>query len=457
MTEILAFVSSPQFLVTAVLVLITLLLLKNSIVKQVMLKSLSQIPNPPNEPGGEAAENGLVVSDIIEVESPSVETVQQFSLVAADNSELALKRISVDISSVEIDKYIQVPTLGSIRDGMVAKSALSSAIGNGAQLGSVAVANPNGLFTATVNPTSLTKFGDGTFSTMIHGPQGIVQNAGYQAASASVFAPLIVFQAMSIVTGQYYLQGITKQLGSIDKKIEQLVQLHHVERLAKIRYCVHLLKKLHGINHPNIEDMMSLKMMQNEIGIIHEEYVHHLSTLDLDDLRNSEKWKTSAKLEELYAKVHDASFDFNLNMAITTDEILHLITIIEIVLNSRMSDHVENRAKRLGELLKEVSIWDSKEFYQARFGDTSVADFYSTAIEKAQEIYDKAIWGNFGKEKVSSAISEFKGKQAQIEENIGGKIHALEMGRKLIKQMAEPVEILYLSDTSSGDRVLVKR
>jgi hypothetical protein len=91
--------------------------------------------------------------------------------------------------------------------------------------------------------------------------------------------------------------------------------------------------------------------------------------------------------------VHDASFDFNLNMAITTDEILHLMTIIEIVLNSRMSDHVENRAKRLGELLKEVSIWDSKEFYRARFGDTSVADFYSTAIEKAQEIYDN----NLGK------------------------------------------------------------
>jgi hypothetical protein len=454
MTEILAFVSSPQFLVTAVLVLITLLLLKNSIVKQVTLKSLSQIPNSPNEPGGEAAENGLVVSDTTEVESPSVDSVQQFSLIAADNSELVLKRISVDISSVEIDKYVQLPTLGSIRDGMVAKSALSSAIGGAAQLGSVAAANPNGIFTATVNPALLTKFGDGTFSTMIHGSQGIARNAGYQVASASVFAPLIVFQAMSMVTGQYYLQGITKQLESIDKKIERLIQFHHIERLAKIRHCVHLVQRLYRINHPNVEDMVSLRMMQNEIGIIHEEYVHHLSTLDLDDLKNSEKWFTSAKLEELLAKVNDASFDFNLNMAITTDEILHLMTIIEIMLNSRMSDHIENRAKRLGELLKEVSEWDSTEFYRARFGDTSVADFYSTAIEKAQEIYDK---GNFGKEKVSSAISELKEKQAQIKESIGGKIHALEMGCIFIKQMTEPVEILYISDTSSGDRVLLKR
>lgn len=454
MTEILVFVSSPQFLVTAVLVMITLLLLKNSIVKQVMLNSLSQISNSPNELSGKATENGLVVSNTTAVKSPSADSVQQFSLIAADNSELVLKRISVDISSLEIDKYVQVPTLGSIRDGVVSKSMLSSFAGSATQLGSVAAANPNGIFTATVNPASLTKFGDGTLSTMVHGSKGLSAHAGFQSASTSVFAPLIVFQALSMVTGQYYLQGITQQLESIDKKIERLVQFHHIERLAKIRHCVHLVQKLHRINHPNIEDMVSLRRMQSEIGVIHEEYVHYLSTLDLDDLKNSEKWLTSAKLEELLAKVNDASFDFNLNMAITTDEILHLMTIIEVMLNSRMSDNIENRAKRLGELLEEVSEWDAKEFYRARFGDTSVADFYATAIEKAQEIYDK---GTLGKEKVSSAINELKEKQGQIGESIGGKIHALEMGRTFITQMTEPVEILYLSDTSSGDRILVKR
>jgi len=444
MMEILTFVSSPKFLVTAILILIILLL----------LKTLSQSPISLNKLREKITKSEMIAFDSIDAQSPGAEPVQQFSLITVDNSELVLQRTSIDVSLLEINKYVQLPTIGSIRDGMVAKSALSSAIGGATQLGSVAAANPNGLFTATVNPTLLTKFGDGTFSTMIHGSKGIVQNAGYQAASASVFAPLIVFQAASIVTGQYYLHGINKQLESIDKKIERLVNLHHVERLAKIRYSVSLVKKLSRINHPNIEDMISLKMMQNEIGIIHEEYVHQLSTLNLDDLKSSGKWNTFAKLEELYSKVNDASFDFNLNMAITTDEILHLITIVELVLNSRMSDHVENRAMRLGELLKEVRGWDSKEFYRARFGNTSVADFYPAVIEKAQDIYDK---GNLGKGKVSLAIREFKIKQAQIEENISGKIHALEMGRKLVKQMGEPVEILYISDTLAGDRILVKR
>ncbi|NNM55507.1 MAG: hypothetical protein HKM05_12415 [Spirochaetales bacterium] len=453
MPAVLNFVTSSQFIVSFGILLISLLLLKRSITKQVM--KITEIM--PGKPIGTNGSTSLVTSAVtpvgkVEVSAPNA--VQQITMISSDKSELSLTRFGSDFASVEIDKYVQIPTLGSIRDGLTTKSALSSTLGGLTQVGAVALSNPNGLFTATVNPTLLTKFGDGTFSTMIHGSEGIAQNAGYQAASASVFAPLIIFQAMSMVTGQYYLQGITKQLESIDKKIERLVQLHHIERLAKIRYCVSLIKKLHMVEHPNIEDMVSLKMMENEIGIIHEEYVHQLSSLDLAELKNSDKWKTSSKLEELYSKVNDASFDFSLNMAITTDELLHLITIVEMILNSRMSDNVENRAKRLGELLNLVKSWDAKEFYRARFGDTSVAEFYSKAVDKAQEIYDKAI---MGKDKVLSAISEFKGKQAQIEENIGGKIHALEMGRKLIKQMAEPVEILYLSDSNLGDRVLIKR
>ncbi len=455
MNEMLAFISSSQFLVAVIFLLIALFLMREYRAKQTTLKSLNQAFGSPNKPKEKTLKNNAEESASAEITKiDAEEAVQQFSLIATDNSEIALKRANIDISHLEIDKYVQLPALGSVRDGVVAKSALSSALGGTTQLGSVAAVNPNGIFTATVSPELLTKFGDGTYSTMIHGSKGIVQNAGYQAASTSVFAPLIVFQAMSIVTGQYYLQGITKQLENIDRKIERLVNLHHVERLAKIRHSVNLVKKLSKINHPNIEDMVSLKMMQNEIGIIHEEYAHQLSTLDLDDLKNSEKWNTSAKIEELYTKVNNASVDFNLNMAITTDEVLHLITLIEIVLNSRMSDHVKNRAMRLGELMNKVRSWDSQEFYRAKFGDTLVADFYPTVIKKAQEIYNK---GNLSKGKVQLAISDFYRKEAQLKTNIQGKIHTLEMGRKLIRQMEEPVEILYISNDLSGDYILVKR
>jgi hypothetical protein len=69
------------------------------------------------------------------------------------------------------------------------------------------------------------------------------------------------------------------------RRLNDLFSFIMLSASQKSAYCVHLVKKLYRINHPNIEDMMNLKMMQNEIGIIHEEYVHHLSTLDLDDLK----------------------------------------------------------------------------------------------------------------------------------------------------------------------------
>ena len=58
---------------------------------------------------------------------------------------------------------------------------------------------------------------------------------------------------------------------------------------------------------------------------------------------------------------------------------------------------------------------------------------------------------------MSSVISELEEKQEMMDDNLRGKIHVLEMGQKLIKQMTEPVEILYLSDFSTGDRIFVKR
>ncbi len=392
----------------------------------------------------------------------NVVLVDKIQLLSDSKAEVSFKRLSSSELNIDLGKFIQLPVMSSLNKNMAVQSAVSSGIAMASQ-GGMAMAtqaglmqafNSNGLFSATVNPILLTKFRDGTFSTMIHGSKGISSHAGYQAASASVFAPLIIFQAMSMVTGQYYFQGITKQLNSINKKIDKLFELHHIERLAKIRNSINIIKKLYTINHPNIEDMLSLKLVENDIGVIHEEYVHQISNIDIESIRSSEKWKISSKIEELYSKVNDASFDFNLNMAITTDEILHLLKIIELILNSKMSDNIDNRSKRIGEILEEVKNWNSNEFYRVRFGDTYVADFYTAVVETAEEIYYKAI---IGKEKVKSAIDEFKEKKLQIEENIGGKIHALEMGKKLIEQMNTPVDILYLIDEKQGDRILFRK
>jgi hypothetical protein len=256
-----------------------------------------------------------------------------------------------------------------------------------------------------------------------------------------------------MITGQYYLNGITKQLSAIDNKLSKLIKLHHVERIATIRYAVSLLKRNCAIEYPNIEDIVALKNIENDMGIIHEEYVDQLSDIDRELIMSSQKWRTSKKLEELYDKVNDVEFDFALNMAITTDEVLHIIRLIELVHNTRMKDNIENRANRVSEIISEIKSWDSNDFYRARYANNEIAEFYGVLIDKAEEIYNDA---NIYKEKAKQAIDDFKNRQSQREENIGGKIHVLEMGRHFIEQLANPVEVIFVVGNEMGDSVLIR-
>lgn len=381
-------------------------------------------------------------------------SVTQIELKASDGTSVILDKNIEKTLAINIDDYIQLPVGKLSGGGISAQSMVSNAVATSGQIGAISLLNPKGLFTAIVNPEMLTKFADGTFSTMIHGADGIAQHAGFQAASASVFAPIILFQAMSMITGQYYLNGITKQLSAIDNKLSKLIKLHHVERIATIRYAVSLLKRNYAIEYPNIEDIVSLKNIENNMGIIHEEYVYQLSDIGRELIMSSQKWRTSKKLEALYDKVNDVGFDFVLNMAITTDEVLHIIRLIELVHNTRMKDNIENRANRVSEIIREIKSWDSNDFYRARYANNEIAEFYGVLIDKAEEIYNDA---NIYKEKAKQAIDDFKNRQSQREENIGGKIHVLEMGRHFIEQLANPVEVIFVVGNEMGDSVLIRK
>jgi hypothetical protein len=142
------------------------------------------------------------------------------------NDIIKFNKISIN----EIEKY-NYQEISSDR----IKGGLSNIVSAGTQIAAVSILNPNGLFTATVSPQLLTKFvADGTFSTMVREGGRIVKHAGFQSISTTVFAPIAIMQLLSMVTGQYYMNGITKQLKSIDKKINLLIKFHHTEKISKL-------------------------------------------------------------------------------------------------------------------------------------------------------------------------------------------------------------------------------
>lgn len=445
--SILEYLSSTQFIISTVLFMAIIALSASFLAKYI--RKISRDSSLAKHTQLMSTANDTVPA---KVSNQEIAAAIEFKSTSGDS--IKLKRIDSKNIPVDPNSFIQLPTRSLPGDSIAVRSAVSRGIAALAQPAGIVSLNPNGLFTATANPAVLTKLADGTFSTMIHGPRGIASHAGFNAASASVFAPIIVFQAMSMVTGQYYLNGITRQLKSIDKKVNKLIELHHATRLSKISYTIKMIDSLYKTSFPNIEDLVALRLMQNDIGVIHEEYVRQISNINLDDFKHLDETFTKNRISELFEKVADADFDFSLNMAITTDEILHMMKIVELVLNTRMGNNIENRARRVGEILNEVKEWDSDDFFRVRYGSKPIGDLYSLIIKRAKEIYEKAI---INEDKAGDTIKYFEKQQSQLMENIGGKINVLEMGKALIEQFQEPVEILYYVDSEHGDKILVKK
>ncbi len=139
-------------------------------------------------------------------------------------------------------------------------------------------AAPNGLFTATVNPGMLSRFAkDGSFTTMIHGPKGVVSHNGFRAVTGlsainPVMAVGVAMQAMAAVSGQYYLKLITARLDSIEAQIDQIASLLTAQNVGVIRHS-HI-RLILICNHETVDekDIQEIRSISNDVGQIYETY-----------------------------------------------------------------------------------------------------------------------------------------------------------------------------------------
>src|SRR5690554_619708 len=116
----------------------------------------------------------------------------------------------------------------------------------------------SGLYTATASANSLMTYGNGTLSSITMNGSKFGQHAGFVSANAAVFTPLLAFQFASMVTGQYYFKGLSQQLTSIHESINNLISLHHNERLAKLRYINFKISELNKRTYFTTEDYITI-------------------------------------------------------------------------------------------------------------------------------------------------------------------------------------------------------
>ena len=131
----------------------------------------------------------------------------------------------------------------------------------------------SGLYTATANVGNLMKYGNGTISSITLNGSKFGTHAGFVGANAAVFAPILIFQIASMATGQYYFNGLSKQLTSLHESINTLISLHHNERLAKLRYINAKITELNNRSFYTTEDYITIDKLKYDLSVIRYEYL----------------------------------------------------------------------------------------------------------------------------------------------------------------------------------------
>jgi hypothetical protein len=360
---------------------------------------------------------------------------------------ISFKKISID--AIEKYRYQEITS-------DVIKGDLSSIVAGGAQIAAISALNPGGLFTATVSPQLLTTFANGTFSTMIHQGGSIAAHAGFQSISATVFAPIAIMQLLSMVTGQYYMNGITKQLKSIDRKINELIKFHHTEKIAKLENAQKLLKQLYDTQYPGIEHLTQVKAIEMEAGSIYSEYSKYLEDSQNAKLKINEDLELSSQkdFDKLFAVDDESGFSFNFYMVTTSDEILHLIPIIEFMLNVKMNSEQTDRTRQIEEIFNKISKYTEDDFFANSMGKIVLNNYYMPFIAKAKKIAN-ATW--FHKDECKARLKLLEQRMDGLKSNVLESSETLNIKTKLVEQMTSPIEILYSINEDGKNIVYIKQ
>ena len=229
----------------------------------------------------------------------------------------------------------------------------------------------SGLYTATASTSSLMTYANGTVSSITMNGSKFGTHAGFVAANAAVFAPVLAFQFASMITGQYYFNGLNRQLTSINKKINHLISLHHNERLAKLRFINFKISELNRRSFFTTEDYITIDRLKYDLSIIRYEY---LLTAEQEINKSLNKIIEKSEVETIDVLSEDTNALEKVKISVK-DKTRRLTSIINKKFNNLYQDSTvekgvgaiqmltENSSKKATKLTNEII--ESKYFFYA--------------------------------------------------------------------------------------------
>tara|TARA_R110000751_G_scaffold43361_3_gene100093 strand:- start:3247 stop:4683 length:1437 start_codon:yes stop_codon:yes gene_type:complete len=387
------------------------------------------------------------------------------------------------------------------------KSNFLSQIAGTSSVGSSVAYSANGLYTATANTGSLMTYGNGSLSSITMNGSQFGSHAGFVSANPAVFTPILAVQFASLLTGQYYFKGLTKQLTSVQKGINELISLHHNERLAKLRYINTKTTELNNRNFFTTEDYVIVDRLKYDLSIIRFEYLlsaqqEIINTFDkkngkekkeevidiisedsnqvekalisiksnakkissffsstykktgIDSGINYLKSKTensNKKVEKIADKVNNSKFFFYSEIALKSEQLYQLLKLLELKINLSDKKPNHNRIGKIEELYKSIidfnyedSIYDEMEQLKTDLKDNLLSEI---EIHKANSQITKS--------KIDSKASKILENFTTLEKNLTEKNIIFEDIEQIKLGFEKPNQIL-IDNRTETTRIYTK-
>lgn len=251
--------------------------------------------------------------------------------------ELSLEKVADDKMRAK-KKYREVFVSDlSLMTGNVSQTALQVA-NQGMTLAQIAKQAPNGLFTATANPTNLSKFANGTTSTMVCDSSGrLTEHAGFANIdlSASVNPAIILsagMQVMSAVSGTYYLHKINAQITDMDAKLEELLNIHHDTNIGRLIAARKGLSEIASRTFVDTADLSAIRSYKKTADEIHEEYTYRLERLESELNMEIDSKVEGKKLGDI---------NFTMTIAFEANKLSLFAELIEIGTRMKIGGQIE--------------------------------------------------------------------------------------------------------------------
>lgn len=207
-------------------------------------------------------------------------------------------------------------------------------LGHAQYLKQIAKSAPNGLFTTVADPSTLSKFANHSFSTMVRDSNNnLIAHEGFLRTNLPEINPLLALntgmQAMAIITGQYYLKQIYSRLDNVNSNLKKLITTHNDEKIGVLLNARRRLSEIVSRKVVDETDINEIRTLGNKLGEIYQEYKIRLDREQESVSKSKSKaWYVEKRVNNYLNDIDEMSF--TLQVAFECDRISMQAELVEI-------------------------------------------------------------------------------------------------------------------------------